>query len=136
MTLTTTCKTCRHLMRFRERADDRVQLVTRRGENIDLKCEKCGQSKQYHVDDISAEADRFMTILNSIILLIGTPLIIFIIWKTIGGLTYIYAIAGLLGTALVPLFVYMTIAKSQRERQHTFNRHKIRGPLRTIRFDE
>lgn len=126
MTLTVACKACRQIIRFNVMwVSDRVELSKKKGENIDIKC-KCGHSDSYHVDDITADNNRAISILSSVIFLIGTPIIVYVIWKTIGGVNYPYAVAGLLGGGVIPFIIYLTITKSQRDKQSTFNRYRTR----------
>jgi len=127
MTLTVSCKSCRQVIRFSEWVSDRLQLARKKGENIEIKCKTCGQTNKYHVDDIKADNNKALTIFNSVIFLLGTPLLVYIIWRNIGQANYPYAVAGLLGGGLIPIYIYITISKSQRDRQNMFNRHRVRG---------
>ena len=126
MTLTVACKACRQLIRFNVwSVSDRVELSKKKGENIEIKC-KCGHVDKYHVDDITADNNRFISILSSVIFLVGTPFVVYIIWKTLGGVHYPYAVAALLAGGLIPFLVYMAITKSQRDKQSLFNRYRTR----------
>src|SRR5688572_26707471 len=127
MTLTLNCKSCRQAITFNEWVSDRVHLARKRGEYIDMECKKCGHKDKYHVDNVTAESSRFILILSSTIFLVGTQLMVYLIWKNIGSVNHPYAIAGLLGGGLIPILIYMTISKSQRERQRVFNRYKVKS---------
>jgi hypothetical protein len=102
-------------------------LVRKRSENIEIKCNRCGHTDKYHVDEISAEANKFIGILSLVVILFGTLFVSYVIWNNIGKVNYPYAIVGLLGGGLIPILIYTTISKSQRDKQNLFNRHKIRG---------
>jgi hypothetical protein len=126
MTLTVACKSCRQIIRFNVWwISDRVELMKKKGENIDVKC-KCGHADSYHVNDITAGNNRVISILSSVIFLVGTPVIIYIIWRTIGGVNYPYAVAALLGGGVIPFLIYLTITKSQQDKLSTFNRYRTK----------
>ena len=126
MTLTTSCKSCRQTIRFNEWVSDRAELYRKKGETIDLKCKKCGHNDKYHVDSITADTNRLISILSSTIFLLGTPLFVFIIWKNIGKVNYPYAIVGLLAGGVIPFLIYLTINKSDQSRRNMFNRFKVK----------
>lgn len=124
--LTVACKSCRQIIRFNVLwVSDRVELAKKKGETIEIEC-KCGHSGSYHVDDITAGNNRFISILSSVIFLIGTPMVVYLIWKTIGRINHPYAITALLGGSLIPFLIYLALTKSQRDKQKTFNRYRTR----------
>lgn len=126
MTLTVACKSCRQIIRFNVWwISDRVELMRKKGENIDVKC-KCGHANSYHVNDITASNNRVISILSSVIFLVGTPVIIYMIWRTIGEVNYPYAVAALLGGGVIPFLIYLTITKSQQGKLSTFNRYRTK----------
>jgi hypothetical protein len=127
MTLTVLCRSCRQTIKFSEWISDRLQLVRKKSENIEIKCNMCGHTDKYHVDEISAESNKFLGILSLVIILFGTLFVSYVIWRNIGKVNYPYAVAGLLGGGLIPILIYTTISKSQRDKLNRFNRHKVRG---------
>jgi hypothetical protein len=106
---------------------DRLQLVRKKSENIEIKCNVCEHSDKYHVDEISAESNKFLGILSLVIVLFGTLFVSYVMWRNIGKVDYPYAVAALLGVGLIPIHIYTTISKSQRDKLNRFNRHKVRG---------
>ena len=130
MTLTVSCKSCRQIIRFNERVTDRVELAKKRTENLEIECQKCGHIDKYHVDDIMADSNRIVSIINLTILIIGTPLIAYLIWTNLGGVRLFelrLLAVGLFGVILIPFLIFLTITKSQQEKQRLFNRYKLKA---------
>lgn len=125
MLLTVRCNKCRRQIKFSERVSDRIQLVRKKSEFINIRCKNCGQLDEYHVDDIRAEQSKIPMILAAIILIAGTPLIGYALWLGI-GLENRPVSVGMFSILLVPILIYLTITKSQREKIWAFNRHKVR----------
>jgi len=103
-----------------------VRLAKKKGEKIKLKC-KCGHTEAYHVNDIMAGTNRMISLLGSGIFLIGTPVVVYLIWNTIGGTHYPYAISALLGGGLMPFLIYRAITKYESDKKRMFNQYKIRN---------
>ncbi len=74
---------------------------------------------------IKATESIIAKIIKLIILLVGTPLVLFWVWDYIFQFTYIYAIAGMVGILGVPFAVYFVIEKEQRKKVKQFNTYKI-----------
>jgi hypothetical protein len=127
MTLSVICKSCRNESRFNEWVSDRARLARKRGEFIQHKCRNCGSTFEYHVDLITAVNNRVVSVFASLILLVGTPLIVYLILKNVAVVHYPYALAGLIGGGLLPILVYLAITWSQNDRQRIFNRYKLKS---------
>ena len=126
MTLSVICKSCRKESRFLERVEDRVQLARKRGEIIELDCKKCGRIHRYHVDEVTAETNRLVIILSSIILLFGTPAAFYVIAMNVFKTAHSNSMIGLISAGVIPVLIYSTIAKSQQDKRNIFNRYRIK----------
>ena len=125
MKLTTSCKTCADPLKIRTHADDRVELAKDKGKQFDLSCKNCQSTNEYHVDEFSAERSRVAEIIAGLILIIGTPLIIWLTLDFISRLTRSYAFFLVAGVFLIPIAVYGIILKNDRTRVRAFNSHKF-----------
>ncbi|MCZ4409463.1 hypothetical protein O3Q51_11630 [Cryomorphaceae bacterium 1068] len=127
MNLRATCKTCGEDVRTRTWIADRVELARTKGEYLDLTCKKCSSTDKYHVDSLYAQPSRFTQITAFTVFVIGTPLILLLLWETLWKIKWIYAILVLAGLLLVPVTIYGLILKDDRMRVSSFNRHKLKG---------
>lgn len=131
MKLITTCINCKHELKIRTYAQDRVQLARQKGDQIELTCSYCNATQKYPVDEFSAVPNRLLQAIAPVSFLIGTPLIIWLIWDVIWRLTLSYAILVASGLFLLPVIIYGLILKNDRTRVNAFNRHRFRGRNRS-----
>lgn len=127
MNLITTCENCKQELRIWTFAQDRVELARQKGDQIALTCKKCSSTSKYPVDDFSAVPNRFLQSIALLTFLMGTPLIIWLIWDVIWNLTMSYLILVASGLFLIPVIIYGLILKNDRLRVNSFNRHRFKG---------
>lgn len=127
MKLTTPCKQCKSIIRTWDLSTDRGEFAKTIGEHIDLTCKKCHHKNNYHVDDIEATPGIILHIIATLILLVGTPLIVYLIYpflqmkgNPIHKIPFIVSI-------IIPVVVYRILLEGDRKRVKIFNRHKLRG---------
>ncbi len=127
MKLTTPCKKCKSKISIWDLSTDRGEFAKTTGENIDLTCKKCNHKDLYHVDEIEATPGIILHIIASLILIVGTPLIVYLIWSFLEMKgNPIYKIPPIL-LILIPVIVYRILLKGDRNRVRIFNGHKLRG---------
>lgn len=127
------CKNCKNEIKFSTRSTTRFDLATKKGENITLYCKSCGIKSGFHVDDLFTKKSKTAQIGAGTILLIGTPLIFFLLFRIFAESRNIYAIYIVGGFLLVPVIVYGVINKQDQTRVSSFNRNKLRGRIHKIR---
>ena len=121
------CKECKNEIGFWTYSGTRVDMAMNHGETKTLRCKNCGTHNEFHVDELTAKESKMARIIAGLILIIGTPLLFFIIplILTRSSSHYTYFIVG--GFLLVPVVVYQLIRKQDQERVSAFNRHKLKG---------
>ena len=62
MKLNVICSECGRKINVRSFAQDRVELSRIIGEDINLKCGKCGNEKKYHVNKVTASTSELLSI--------------------------------------------------------------------------
>ena len=130
MTLSTDCKSCREEIRFFSLANDRVRLAKKKGEKFELRCDKCKSIDLYHVDEINAEENKIILIVGLMIFIIGTPLILYLIWDYIFQFANVRAIVGFVTMIGIPFIFFLIINENEEKRVRTFNRFKLRGNIK------
>ena len=99
---------------------DRVELKRTKGESIDMYCKKCNKKGKYDIDNLKAQESKVALIIGLLIFLIGTPVLLIILWDYI-WLSGIYGVVSLLSIVLVPSLIYGIINKNEMNRVRTFN---------------
>ncbi len=130
MRIITSCENCKQELETWTFAQDRVQLARQQGDQIELTCKNCNSTEKYPVDNFSAVPNRLLQTIALLAFLIGTPLVIWLIWDVFWNLTMSYFILVATGLFLVPGIVYGLILKNDRTRVNAFNRHQFRGRQR------
>ncbi|OFX82642.1 MAG: hypothetical protein A2W99_06720 [Bacteroidetes bacterium GWF2_33_16] len=96
-----------------------------KGKIIELKCKKCGHTKSYHLNELTAIKNKISLILGLFIFVFGTPLILIWLCNYLFKLSNIYLTAIIIGLVSIPFFVYSFIEKEQNNKIRQFNNHKI-----------
>ncbi len=125
MILQSKCHNCGNSIRFFSFASDRWELSKLKSfTKIDLKCRKCGQKDKYDINDIFAKS-KIIQILALVIFVLGTPLILYLLWDFIWTFRNVYAVAVMTSIILTPSTIYIIMTKNIERKQMTFNQNKI-----------
>ncbi|MFZ7132678.1 MAG: hypothetical protein ACOWWR_10005 [Eubacteriales bacterium] len=91
------------------------------GDFVKLECKNCKQTGKYKIDNLKARESKTAMIIGILIFLIGTPIILILLWNYIWG-AGIYGVICLLSIVLVPSIIYGIINKNEINRVRIFNR--------------
>jgi hypothetical protein len=127
MILTTRCNNCNQEIKKWTWYTDRIELAKSEGEFIEQNCKSCDNKTKNHVDDFQATPSKFAHVIASLIFLIGTPIVLYLIWDVLWMLKRSYSILVVAGLVLVPITVYVLILKDDRRKVRSFNNHKMKG---------
>jgi hypothetical protein len=103
-------------------ANTRIELAMEKGDKIELKCKKCSQVNKYHVNLIYANKNKLVELFALSILIIGTIVILKIIFAYVWETSNIYGIG--LGLILIPVTIYSIIVSRNGKRISNFNTFK------------
>lgn len=115
------CKSCNTYFNFKRNATDRFVLARKYGENLELSCKNCGSNNQYKMNEIKAVTSKALAFLAAIILLAGTPLIIYFLLYPMSTLNNVYAMGALAGLTMFPYLIYEAIKSHDKQRVRYFN---------------
>lgn len=121
MKLYARCKKCKSDIYLKTVASDRFKLAKKVGEKVRLQCESCGNEQMTSVNDIKAEENKMINLIGVLIFLIGTVVILILIWPYLNRSSSVYVISGLISPIIIPFMVYQGLHKSQYHRVHYFN---------------
>ena len=124
MRLSVICNECGRTIKVQSFAQDRVELSRLMGEEINLKCKKCGNIKKYHVNKITASMSNLLSMLLFILVFLFTFIIGFYLIKQYWGRSVYLVIVIPLAMSL-PSFLYFTFTKSVNKSVRLFNRYRI-----------
>lgn len=125
MILQSKCHNCGKQIRFYSFASDRWELSNHKSfTKITLKCRNCGLKDNYHINDVFAKS-KIIQILSLLIFVIGTPLILFLLWDYIWTLRNVYAISVIIGLIMIPSTISIIMTRNIEFQQNTFNQNKI-----------
>jgi len=125
MILQSKCHNCGNPIRFFSFASDRLELSKFKTQTkIGFKCRKCGQTDKYDINDVFAKS-KIIQILALVIFLIGTPLVLILLWDYIWTFRNVYAVATMTGLIMIPSLIYGIMTKNINMKQRTFNQIKI-----------
>lgn len=125
MFVQTKCNNCKEQISIWTWSEDRVRFAMEKGENFTLTCKKCNDSSKYHVNNFTAEPNKYVLLIAGIIFLIATPLIGYFIYDYLFRMAWIYAIVAVLGVLLIPVTVYGLLLRDDRNKCNSFNRTKM-----------
>ena len=126
------CKNCKNEIGYSTSVRTRVEFAMQDGENKSLNCKNCGINMEFHVDDLFTKESKVAQIGAGLILLIGTPLVFFLINPIFTGSRNHYVIYIIGGFLLVPVIAYGIIKKQDQTRVSSFNRNKLKGRIHNI----
>lgn len=127
MILTTKCHKCNNEIKTRTWSSDRVEMAKDNGEFVKLSCKNCNAQEKYHVDNLYAQSSKTAQLISAIILILGTPIIMILIWEPLWRSNSGYAALAIGGLIAFPIAVYGLINKDERRKVNSFNRHKLKG---------
>ena len=127
MIITTTCNKCGHEIKTWTWYPDRVELAKSEGEFLERHCKNCNTKAKYHVDSFIAQSSKIAIITATVVLLIGTPIVLYFIWDILFKLVWSYAILSVAGLLLIPIIIYGLILSDDRRKVDSFNGHKLKG---------
>jgi len=115
------CSNCSNEISFWTWSSDRVSLKMTHGDKIELDCKNCNTTKKYFIDDLRAKKSKIALIIASIIFIIGTPIVLILLWDYIWQ-TGLYGALGLILIIGIPSTIYGIINKNDSQRISLFNR--------------
>lgn len=118
------CKSCSCEIAYRTDAHTRVEFAMQDGETKILNCKNCGTNTELHVDKLYANTSKMPLIITGLIILIGVPLTLFLIF--FGENDYVIIAFG------IPLVAYFILSQQDQARVSDFNRRKFKGRVHNI----
>jgi predicted membrane channel-forming protein YqfA (hemolysin III family) len=91
------------------------------GDKIELHCKSCNKTDKYSIDDLKAKESKIAILIGLLILIIGTPITLILLWDYIWQ-SGLYSAFGLILIIGIPGYVYMIINKNDQNRVRIFNR--------------
>ena len=126
------CPQCDNEIGYSTSANTRVEFAMQDGETKKLTCKNCGQTKEFHVDELYTKESSLAKIGAGLIFLIGTPLMFLFVSPIFSGSRNHYVIFIVGGFLLVPVIAYGIIKKQDQVRVSSFNRKKLKGRIHNI----
>ena len=111
----TLCKKCSQEFSYNTEACTRIEFAMKEGESVKIHCPKCNYVREYTPNDFYAKHSKIAKIIALILLIVGTPLVIY--WGFFGLSNYI--IIG--GFLLIPFAAYQIIDIQEKQRIEAFN---------------
>jgi hypothetical protein len=127
MIITTKCKNCKEPLSCKINFSDKVGFAMENGEFVEIKCDQCSAIGKYHIDTFYAKSNKSSLIIAVIIFLIGTPLMLYLVWDKIINSGCVLCIAVIIIPIIIPSLIYGIIVKNCRIKTNAFNRHKLKG---------
>jgi predicted membrane channel-forming protein YqfA (hemolysin III family) len=91
------------------------------GGKIELNCKACNKTDKYSIDDLKAKESKIAILIGLLILIIGTPITLILLWDYIWQ-SGLYSAFGLILIIGIPGSIYMIINKNDQNRVRVFNR--------------
>lgn len=126
------CKNCKKELSYATSASTRVEFAMQDGESKTLNCNNCGTNSKFHVDDLKAKHSKLAQLSGGLILLIGTPIVFFILNPIFTGSRSHYSIYAVGGFLLIPILTYAAVNKQDQIRVSSFNNRKLKGRIHNI----
>lgn len=121
MNLYTKCIDCKNEIKIKSWASTRIDLKMTHGDKIEITCKACNKTKKYPIDDLKAQESKIAALIGLVVLIIGTPIVLVLLWDYIWQ-SGLYGAFGLILIIGVPGSVYMIINKNDQNRVSSFNR--------------
>ena len=122
MKVYTRCKKCKSDISYSTWESDRVGMKMSLGNKIELRCKQCNYEDQYEIDGFKAKENRIAHFIALLVFLIGTPIILVLLWDKIFMTNNIYTILALVTPLVIPSVIFGIISKNDRQRVSIFNR--------------
>lgn len=122
MRLYTTCSNCDKETYFNSYYPTRGDLAKAKGNEFKMRCKKCEDKVDMHVNELKAQPSKSAQILAASILIIGTPLTFWLLWDVMSSSAF-WLICG--GMILLPVVIFAILHKQERQRVSSFNRYKV-----------
>lgn len=130
MKLIVKCQNCNFENKAPHHVDNRIDYAKNYGDNFSLKCKNCGETNEYHVDDIKAVDYSFVELLKSrLIVFIILFIILFVIGFFLTG-----PIGGIVISTMFSLFSVLIVKKNNSSKNVVFNKHKLKGRVSGVGF--
>jgi len=116
------CKNCKSEIKIKEWADNRLELIYKKGESFEAKCKNCGNSNNYLVKEVHAKSNYVF----------NTFLFIFVLGLMVGIGYYLfskfwaksfYMVIVLPMAISIPGMIYFNYIKIQNKKISIFNRY-------------
>lgn len=121
MKLYTKCSECKNEITTKSWHSTRVDFKMQHGEMIEIKCKSCNRIDKYSIDDLRAKESKVAALIGLIVLIVGTPIVLILLWDYIWQ-TGLYGAFGLILIIGIPSSVYLIINKNDQNRVSSFNR--------------
>ena len=121
MKKTVFCKNCKSEIRIKELADDRLELIYKKGESFIIKCDNCGKSYEYQAKMVHATSNVIFNTVLFIFVLVFMIGIGYLLFSKYWGKSF-YMIFVLPLAISIPGMFYFTYIKSQNKKIRLFNR--------------
>ena len=127
MIITTKCTNCKEPLSYKINSSDKVEFVMENGEFVEIQCDKCSTKEKYHIDTFYAKPNKISLIIATIIFLVGTPLVLYLVWDKIINSGCVLCITVIFIPIIIPSLIYGIMVKNDRIKTDAFNRHKLKG---------
>lgn len=119
------CNNCKEEYGFLAFTNTRVEFAMQYGDYKEFTCKHCATMNKRHVNDFYAKPSKIAFIVASLVFLVGTPLLFFVIIPAMASTSAhkVYFIGGII---LLPVFIYGLMLKQDRNRVNSFNRHQLK----------
>lgn len=61
----------------------RVDLKMKFSDKIEINCKNCNRTNKYSIDDLKARESKIAALIGLVVLIIGTPVILILLWDFI-----------------------------------------------------
>lgn len=123
MNLCFVCKSCKQSNFFTSFCNDRIELSKKKGDNVSLKCNKCGEIHDYHVNKIFASSSRLINISLFLIMITITAYLIYYLFVNYWEKSF-YMVFVLPMAAAIPSMIYFTYLKAHNKKINNFNKFR------------
>ena len=127
MILYTICNSCKETIKLPFSEFSRADIAIKRGNNIELCCNKCYHKDKYHLNNINAKKSPFITILSLVILILGTPMLFYYLGDYFFKVNSIKTIIILIGIIGMPTIFYNILNKDEQRKVTNFNSFKVKS---------
>jgi hypothetical protein len=127
MILYTICNSCKNTIKLPFSEFSRADIAMKKGDFIELRCNKCYNKDKYHLNNIMAKKSPIAVIISLIIFILGTPLLLYFLGDYFFRTTNLKVIGLLIGIVGIPTIMYNLINKEEQKKVSGFNSFKIKN---------